>query len=78
VRQRTIATALSAVLVPFAAGGSAALSAVALAAAIKWVSPRQRTILIEVNVIVLVVALVYLIVALTTAAALFGPVQGGS
>ena len=54
------------------------VSEFALAVAIKGVSPRQRTILIVVNVIVLVVALVYLIVALTTAAALFGPVQGGS
>lgn len=81
-RRRTIATVvatvLSAVLVPFAVGVSAVLSAVALAVAIKWVSPRQRTILIVVNVTVLVVALVYLIVALTTASALFGPVEGGS
>lgn len=71
-------TTVSVVLTPFAAGISAILSAIALVVAIKWVSPRTRTILIVVNALVLLVALVYLVIALTTAGALFGTVEGAS
>jgi hypothetical protein len=77
--RRTIAviavTAVSVVLTPFAVGVSAILSVIALVVAVKWVSARARTVLIVVNAIELVVALVYLIFALTTAGALFETVQ---
>lgn len=79
-RRRTVlavvTTALSVALVPVAAGVSALLSVVALVLAVRGVSSRARTPLIVINALVLVVALAYLVIALTTASLLSETVQG--
>lgn len=67
-----ILTALSVALLPFAAGVSAALSAIALVIAIRWRPSRTRGYVISANVVVLAVALVLLITAFVTASLLLG------
>lgn len=76
-RWTIVATTLSVILVPIAAGISAIVSAVALVVATKWVSPRARTPLIVVNALGLLIVLAFLIAALASFDALRAPVRGG-
>ncbi|MCU9995811.1 hypothetical protein [Mobiluncus mulieris] len=68
-------SAVSALLVPFGAGFSMLLSVLAIVLTVKLSSSRARGILLTVNAAVLAIALVYLILAFTTAGALMETVH---